>query len=93
MRKEGENKFTCFPKTDEISGLASVCKANNKTECLVERKKKGNRNGCSFFRFSGNVLSYREVSHQVFLAMQSLTSVFGMRTGGPLLYCHQRWYI
>ena len=38
---------------------------------------------------NGNVLFSRLVSKQVFSTLQSLTSVFGMRTGGPLRYDHR----
>ena len=43
-------------------------------------------------QFPGNVISSRAVASQVFSAMRSLTSVFGMGTGGPSLYCHQEWF-
>ena len=36
----------------------------------------------ALYRCIGNVLSFRTVSSQVFSAMRSLTSVFGMGTGG-----------
>ena len=41
----------------------------------------------------GNDLSSRQVTLQVLSARQSLTSVFGMRTGGPLRYHHHNGYI
>ena len=41
----------------------------------------------------GNDLSSRQVALQVLSARQSLTSVFGMRTGGPLRYHHHNGYI
>ena len=42
-----------------------------------------------FFWCFGDVLSSRTVASQVFSAIGSLTSVFGMRTGEPSLHCHQ----
>ena len=54
--------------------------------------KKNNKRLLAVYRYLGNVLSYRAVAHQVFSAMKSLTSVFGMGTGGPFLYRHQEWY-
>ena len=41
---------------------------------------------------SGNDLFSQRAAPQVSLALKSLTSVFGMRTGGPLRYNHQKWY-
>lgn len=38
---------------------------------------------------NGNVLPSRHVSMQVLSALRSLTSVFGMRTGGPLQLNHR----
>ena len=44
----------------------------------------GKQSSCSLFpRGVGNDLSSRLVAKQVFSAQQSLTSVFGMGTGGP----------
>ena len=40
-------------------------------------------NGCQIWK-TGNDLSSRLVSKQVFSALKVLTSVFGMRTGGTL---------
>ena len=40
-------------------------------------------------KLSGGDLFFQAVAHQVFSALESLTSVFGMGTGGPLRYCHQ----
>ena len=39
---------------------------------------------------SGSDLFSRAVAHQVSSALESLTSVFGMGTGGPLRYNHQK---
>ena len=41
---------------------------------------------------TSSVLFFRAVASQVFSTMRSLTSVFGMRTGGPSLYRHRLWY-
>ena len=50
-------------------------------------KKRGTAIVPLFYR-CGNVLCSRPVTRQVFSAMKSLTSVFGMWTGGPLLHNH-----
>ena len=42
-----------------------------------------NLQGLPCFLFVSTVLSSRSVARQVFSALQSLTSVFGMGTGGP----------
>lgn len=46
----------------------------------------------SVLTLTSSVLFSRAVSSQVFSTMRSLTSVFGMRTGGPSLYLHWLWY-
>ena len=46
-------------------------------------KLKGIRDGSVSLSCVGYDLSFRSVSRQVFSALQSLTSVFGMGTGGP----------
>ena len=60
--------------------------------CYISKKKSTEINRYSFW-FLGNVLSFQAVASQVFSTMRSLTSVFGMRTGGPSLYRHWLWYI
>ena len=56
--------------------------------------KKANALNVRFFLIEcGNDLSSRQVALQVLSARQSLTSVFGMRTGGPLRYHHHNGYI
>ena len=44
------------------------------------------------FLKSGNVLSSQALDHQVLSALVSLTSVFGMGTGGTLLPLSPEWY-
>ena len=53
------------------------------------QKKSQDNSWDIFFWCFGDVLSSRTVASQVFSAIGSLTSVFGMRTGEPSLHCHQ----
>ena len=59
--------------------------------CLRFRNKKEIVINTISFLFwkNGNVLPFRLVSKQVLSALESLTSVFGMRTGGPLRHYHR----
>ena len=62
-----------------------LCNKHRKL-CFLPKKK---NLSVLFFWYLGNVISSRAVASQVFSAMRSLTSVFGMCTGAPSLYCHQ----
>ena len=61
---------------------------------LLQRKKKSTHLLMSafFFGCSNNLFS-RTVASQVFSALVSLTSVFGMRTGGTSPLTSPQWYI
>ncbi len=56
------------------------------------KQKKNHKNG-SFLYGCSNNLSSRAVSSKVFSALVSLTSVFGMRTGGTSPLTSPQWYI
>ena len=66
--------------------MSVACEASRQVHCGICRdeikRKKGAKR--SFFeRYISNELSSRSVARQVFSPQQSLTSVFGMGTGGP----------
>lgn len=60
---------------------------------IIKRQNKKHRSKWTVSMECGNDLSSRQVTLQVLSARQSLTSVFGMRTGGPLRYHHHNGYI
>ena len=51
--------------------------------CLYKRKKREQQKGCSLVCW--HYLFSRAVTRKVFSAQMSLTTVFGMGTGGPSL--------
>ena len=79
QNKTGEQ---CSPLLALYQALISERRRNNKKKTTISSRLIG----------SGSVLTSRAVASQVLSALKSLTSVFGMRTGGtssplpPLLY-------
>ena len=61
--------------------------------CIILCKKRTTLLSSSFFFGCSNNLSSRTVASQVFSAQVSLTSVFGMRTGGTSPLTSPQWYI
>ena len=63
-----------------------------KVVAFHHKTKKNHKHGSFLFGCSNNLFS-RAVSSKVFSALVSLTSVFGMRTGGTSPLTSPQWYI
>ena len=82
----------------KLSITATSSRTQSQSDCrdgirlLTAKEKHPSFDGCFLFGCSNN-LSSRTVSSQVLSALMSLTSVFGMRTGGSSPPLSPQWYI
>ena len=85
-------KIKNYTDCDFFSDTIALAVVGKITRCVTKQKK-----NCSFEQFSffgcSNNLSSRTVASQVLSALVSLTSVFGMRTGGTSPLTSPQWYI
>ena len=70
---------------DVVGGKHGSCRIRR----FTTQKEHTSTDVCSFCLGCSNYLSSRVVSNKVLSAQASLTSVFGMRTGGPRRYRHR----
>ena len=70
---------------DAVGGKHGSCRIRR----FTTQKEHTSVDVCSFCLGCSNYLSSRVVSNKVLSAQVSLTSVFGMRTGGPHRYRHR----